>query len=145
MFYYLITFLTGNGQQASVLRADEQLEIGTVKQYYTKYSKINGLRIKSIVPIKKETNTTNLSIDNYLKFGDLYAQRALEYSERYGIVTYKVVNNKMSFNQNYNNSECIGGVWKRNPCTYRRTVNLDTLEVKTEKLQRLQKNGWDNI
>lgn len=145
MFYYLITFLTGNGQQARVLRTDEKLETGTVKQYYAKYSKINGLRIKSIVPIENETNITNLDMDNYLKFGDLYAQRALEYSEHYGIVTYKVVNNKMTFNQNYNNSEFIGGAWRKNPSTYRRTVNLDTFEVKTEKLQRLQKNGWDNV
>lgn len=126
-----------------MLRTDEKLETGTVKQYYTKYSKINGLRIKSIVPIENETNITNLDIDNYLKFGDLYAQRALEYSEHYGIVTY--VNNKMTFNQNYNNSEFIRGAWRRNPSTYRRTVNLDTFEVKTEKLQRLQKNGWDNV
>lgn len=145
MFYYLITFIVGTGQQARVLRSDEKLETGAIKQYYTKYSKMNGLRIKSIVPIENEKNITNLSIDNYLKFGDLYAQRALEYSEHYGIVTYKVVNNKMTYNQNYNNSECIGGVWKRNPSTYRRIVNLDTLEVKTEKLQRLQKNGWDNV
>lgn len=145
MFYYLITFIVGTGQQARVLRTDEKLETSTVKQYYTKYSKINGLRIKSIVPIENETNITNLDIDNYLKFGDLYAQRALEYSEHYGIVTYKVVNNKMTFNQNYNNSEFIGGAWRRNPSTYRRIVNLDTFEVKTEKLQRLQKNGWDNV
>lgn len=145
MFYYLITFLTGNRQQARVLRADEKLETDTVKQYYAKYSKINRHRIESIVPIENETNITNLDIDNYLKFGDLYAQRALEYSEHYGIVTYKVVNNKMTFNQNYNNSEFIGGAWRRNPSTYRRTVNLDTFEVKTEKLQRLQKNGWDNV
>lgn len=145
MFYYLITFIVGTGQQARVLRSDEKLETGAIKQYYTKYSKMNGFRIKSVVPIENEKNITNLNIDNYLKFGDLYAQRALEYSEHYGIVTYKVVNNKMTYNQNYNNSECIGGVWKRNPCTYRRTVNLDTLEVKTEKLQRLQRNGWDNV
>lgn len=144
MFYYLITFIVGTGQQTRVLRSDEKLETGAIKQYYTKYSKMNGFRIKSIVTIENEKNITNLSIDNYLKFGDLYAQRALEYSEHYGIVTYKVVNNKMTYNQNYNNSECIG-VWKRNPCTYRRTVNLDTLEVKTEKLQRLQRNGWDNV
>lgn len=108
MFYYLITFVLGNEQQVRVLRTDEKLETGTVKQYYTKYSKINGLRIKSIAPIENETNITNLDIDNYLKFRDLYAQRALEYSEHYGIVTYKVVNNKMTFNQNYNNSEFIG-------------------------------------
>lgn len=75
----------------------------------------------------------------------IYEQRALEYVERYGIITYKLKGKYIIYNQNYNNKECIGGKWKLNPCTYQRTVDLDTLEVTSKKLQRLQKNGWDNV
>ena len=31
MFYYLITFIVGTGQQARVLRSDEKLETGAIK------------------------------------------------------------------------------------------------------------------
>lgn len=75
---------------------------------------------------------------------DIYEEKALQYSERYGITTYKVIGNKMIQNQNYYNNEFIGK-WIKKPCTYQRTVNLDTMETTSKKLQRLQKNGWNNV
>lgn len=75
---------------------------------------------------------------------EIYKQRALEYAEKYGIITYKVIGNKMIYNVNFYNSEFIGK-WVRKPCTMQRTVNLDTMEVTSKQLQRLQKNGWDNV
>ena len=75
---------------------------------------------------------------------EVYEQRALEYAEKYGVVTYKVVGNKMIYNVNFYNSEFIGK-WVRKPCTVQRAVNLDTMEVTSKQLKRLQKNGWDNV
>ena len=75
---------------------------------------------------------------------EIYKQRALEYAEKYGIITYKVIGNKMIYNVNFYNSEFIGkGV--RKPCTVQIAVNLDTMEVTSKQLKRLQKNGWDNV
>ena len=74
-----------------------------------------------------------------------YDALALSYAEHYGILTYKVSGNLMIYNQNYQNNEFIGGRWQANPYTYQRTVNLDTMEVTTKKLQRMNKNGWDNV
>lgn len=75
----------------------------------------------------------------------VYEQKALQYAEHYGIITYKVTGNTMIYNQNYRNSECINGKWRDNPCTYQRRINLDTMETTTIKLKRLNKNGWDNV
>jgi hypothetical protein len=76
---------------------------------------------------------------------EYYEQKALEYAEHYGILTYSIKGNLMIYNQNYNNNEFIGGKWTKNPCTYQRTINLDTGEESSKRLQRLQKNGWDNV
>ena len=51
----------------------------------------------------------------------------------------------MIYNQNRRNKEFIGGKWVENPCTYQRTINLDNGEESSKRLQRLQKNGWDNV
>lgn len=74
-----------------------------------------------------------------------YELLARQYAEKYGIVTYKVSSNCMIYNQNYKNTEYNGKRYVSKPCTYRRTVNLDTGVTTTEKLQRLVKNGWDNV
>ena len=75
---------------------------------------------------------------------EIYEQKALDYANKYGIITYKVVGNKMIYNVNFYNSE-FKGKWVRHPCTVQRTVNLDTFEVTSKQLQRVQKNGWNNI
>ena len=76
---------------------------------------------------------------------DRYEHLALEYAEKFGIISYKVIGNKMRFNQNYHNKEFICGKWINNPCTYQRILNLDTMQIDTIKLKRLQKDGWNNV
>lgn len=73
-----------------------------------------------------------------------YEKLASIYAEKFGIVSYRVKGKYMIYNQNYNNSEYLGK-WVRNPCTYQRKVNLDTGEVESKKLQRVQKDGWYNV
>lgn len=74
-----------------------------------------------------------------------YEQLAIEYAEKYGIISYRIIGNKMKFNQNYYNKEFIKGKWRNNPCTYQRVLDLDTMQLNTIKLKRLQKDGWNNI
>lgn len=74
-----------------------------------------------------------------------YNNKALQYAEHYGIITYRVKGKYMIYNQNYNNSEFVNGKWTKNPCTYQRTINLETGEESSRKLGRMQKNGWDNV
>ncbi len=71
-----------------------------------------------------------------------YDEIALAYAEKYCIILYKVKGRYMIYNQNYYNSEFIGK-WIRKPCTYQRTVNLDTMEVTSRQLQRINKDGWN--
>ena len=80
-----------------------------------------------------------------LKTNQEYEFLARQYAEKFGIVTYKVKGNLLIYNQNYSNVEFIGGRYVSNPCTYQRTINLDTNEVSSVRLQRLNKNGWDNV
>lgn len=76
---------------------------------------------------------------------DYYNNKALGYAEHYGILTYRIKDNLMIYNQNYNNTEFVGNKWVKNPCTYQRTINLDTGEETSKKLHRLQKDGWNNV
>lgn len=76
---------------------------------------------------------------------EYYEAKALAHAERYGILEYRVKKNIMIYNQNYKNTEYINGKWRDTPCTYQRIVNLDTGEISTKKLQRLQKDGWHNV
>ena len=76
---------------------------------------------------------------------DYYNNKALGYAEHYGILTYRVKGNLMIYNQNYNNTEFVGNKCVKNPCTYQRTINLDTGEETSKKLHRLQKDGWNNV
>ena len=73
-----------------------------------------------------------------------YNDLAREHAERFGIVDYRVKGRYMIYNQNYHNKEFIGK-WVSKPCTYQRRVNLDTMEIETVKLKRLQKDGWANV
>lgn len=76
---------------------------------------------------------------------EYYEQKALEYAEYYGILTYKVKGSFMIYNQNRRNKEFLGGKWVENPCTYQIKVNLDTMQTTVLQLRRLQKDGWDNV
>lgn len=73
-----------------------------------------------------------------------YEDLALQYAEKYGIISYKVKGKFMIYNQNYYNGEYLGK-WVRKPCTYQRKVNLETGETVTKKLGRLVKDGWNNV
>lgn len=68
-----------------------------------------------------------------------YESAAVFYAEKWGILSYKVKGNKMIFNQNYK-EDCFGHC-----ATYQRIFNLDTKVTETKKLQRLQKDGWQNV
>lgn len=76
-----------------------------------------------------------------------YQEKAQIYAESYGIITYHLEGNKMIYYQNYREPQYnhIKGKWEDNPTTYKRIVNLDTYDNSTEKLQRLNKEGWDNV
>lgn len=63
-----------------------------------------------------------------------YMSLATRYAEKYGIITFRV-NVTLSTQ---------GGKWVSKPYTVQRTVNLDTRKVSSVRLQRLQKNDWDN-
>jgi hypothetical protein len=69
---------------------------------------------------------------------NLYEQRALEYAERYGIVKYTVKGNIMTYKVSFRGSAC------QPHYTVKRTVNLDTGEVKSEMMQRYSKEGEYN-
>lgn len=89
-------------------------------------------------------NNLTLTKDNKLISNKDYNQIALEYAEKYGIITYKVKDNYMIYNQNYKNSEFIGK-WVEKPYTMQRKVNLETMQTDSIKLKRVQKDGWDNV
>lgn len=74
-----------------------------------------------------------------------YNNLALLHAEKYGIITYKVKNFYMIYNQNYYNKEFFNGKWTSKPCTYQRIVDLRTNTIQSKKLKRLQKDGWDNV
>ena len=93
---------------------------------------------------KKASVPSNL-VKNKGKSAKDFSQVALTYAERYGIITYKVVGHFMTYNQNYTESEFIGGKWTRKAKTVQRKVDLTTGEVESTVLKRLQKNGWDNV
>lgn len=76
---------------------------------------------------------------------EYYNNKALEYAEHYGILTYSIKGNLMIYNQNRRNTEFLGGKWVENPCTYQIKVNLDTMQTAALKLKRLRKDGWDNV
>ena len=59
-----------------------------------------------------------------------YDQRALRYAERYGIVTYRIRGNEMTYTETFN----VEG------CTYDVSVNLDTMREKRTKRKKKRKN-----
>lgn len=73
-----------------------------------------------------------------------YQDKALMYAERYGIIDYRVEGKYIIWNQNYTNSEFMGGKWMNKPFTIQAKVNLDNYKMQSRKLQKLQRNGWNN-
>ena len=74
-----------------------------------------------------------------------YEQKALVYAESYGIITYHLEGHNLIYYQNYREPEFVNGRWDDNPTTYKRIVDLDTYITATEKLKRLNPEGWDNV
>lgn len=68
-----------------------------------------------------------------------YAQKAICWAERYGIVKYRVKGNKMIYNRSY-------PAYLNEPAyTIQHTVNLDTMtEEHTKRLKRLDREGFYN-
>lgn len=79
----------------------------------------------------------NIKYNQYGRFltiiREVYEQRGLEYVEKYGVITYKVIGNKMIYNSEFSSKQV------RKPCTMQRIVNLDTMGVKSKQLHRFQK------
>ena len=141
-FVVEVTFKVSSGCTVRILRSDTKLTEKQIASYYSKFCKANNCKFDLVSCV---TNN-NLPIDTYdSSCPDYYAFKALCYAENKGILKYRVKNSYMIFNQNYSNKECIGGSWVENPCTYQRTVDLDSGVVTTKKLQRLQKDGWSNV
>lgn len=147
MYPYVVevVFRLNKGCMSRLLRSKAPLTTQQVKSFYTKFCRFNNCNFDLVVNVTNISLAKNLVIDTYTGAGDYYTSKALLYAESYGIVSYKVKGNLLIYNQNYSNKECIGGSWVENPCTYQRTVDLDSGEVITKKLQRLQKDGWDNV
>lgn len=142
-YVYEVTFKRDNAYDLSrVLRSNTKLTEKQIASYYSKFCKVNYFKFFKVSDVTGKI----LPIDTYNSdCPDYYTFKALCYAESKGIVSYRVKNNYMIFNQNYSNKECIGGSWVENPCTYQRAVDLDTGVVTTNKLQRLQKDGWNNV
>lgn len=141
-YVYEVTFKVNSGCVGRILRSDVKLEPKKIESYYSKFCKANNCKFA----LASCVTNNNLPVDTYgSSCPDYYAFKALCYAESKGIVSYRVKNNYMIYNQNYSNKECIGGSWVENPCTYQRTVDLDSGVVTTKKLKRLQKDGWNNV
>ena len=141
-YVYEVTLKANSCYISRILRSNTNLTEKQMASYYSKFCKANNCKFAFVSCV---TNN-NLPVDTYdSSCPDYYEFKALCYAESRGIVSYRVKNSYMIFNQNYSNKECIGGSWVENPCTYQRTVDLDSGAVTTKKLQRLQKDGWDNV
>ena len=148
--YLEITFTEGHYTRSRILKTDKELTEKQVKVYYQEFCKANKMWINYVTPwgdeILQWVKRENVPVDIYsINRMYSYNAKATEYAEKYGIITYKLQNNYMIFYQNYYNKECLGGKWVNKPCTYKRIVDLDTLNVESVQLKRLQKSGWDNI
>lgn len=138
----------GYNNIGNLLKRDANCIKKLASEYYEKYCRIHKLKVDSCSLLNQEqlirySKDTPVDIHSYTT--DFYHYKAAMYTEKYGIISYKITGNSLLYNQNYLNKEFIGGKWKENPCTYQRIVNLDTGEVVSKRLQRLQKNGWDNV
>lgn len=69
------------------------------------------------------------SIVKYVLDGDTYEDRALRYAEEIGIISYKVDKNTMVYYDTY----------ELERMTYKRVINLDTLEETVTEMSRYYK------
>lgn len=68
----------------------------------------------------------------------IYSQRALQYSEKYGIIEYRIKGNLMIYNVSY-------PAYLGNPhYTIQHTVNLDSGVEQTKQLKRFDSKGLVN-
>lgn len=74
-----------------------------------------------------------------------YRLRAQRYAERYGIIKYHVLGSKMVFYDNHREVERVGDTFKKVSYTMKRTVNLETGAETSQRLKRLNKEGWQNV
>lgn len=136
-----VVFKTNSGYASRLLRTKSSLTNQQVQSFYSKFCKFNNCRVEAV----KDATNNNLQVDIYMSDCNYYESKALIYAEEYGIISYKVKDNIMIYNQNYSEDEFIRGKWTSKPCTYQRLLNLDSGNTDTRKLQRLQKDGWDNV
>lgn len=144
MNYYGLVFKAKNGSTVKrCLESLDTLQERDIKRFYHKLCAKENLKLagceRMSMPMSEELT------DSYDTYSEFYEKRARRYAEYYGIITYKVRGNLMIFNQNYNQNEVNGGTWVEKPVTYRREVELYTYNVRSTKLDRLQRNGWDNV
>lgn len=74
-----------------------------------------------------------------------YRLRAQQYAERFGIIKYHVSGNKMVYYDNHREVERVGNTFKKVAYTMKRIVNLDTGAETSQRLRRLNKEGWQNV
>ena len=151
MTYIDVSFSDGYATRSRILNINEKYSTSInkekVEKYYSKYCRINKLKVFSITHLndkQAKRYSVDSPVDIYSDNTDFYTQKALEYAEKYGIITYKVDGKYLIYNQNYNANE-FKGKWTRKPHTMQRRVDLDTMAVESRKLDRVQKNGWDNV
>ena len=70
---------------------------------------------------------------------------ALEYAAKYGIKKYRVSGKYLVYFQNYRDIEYNAGEWRRRTRSYKRTVDLETLSVRTEQFPSIVQDGWCNV
>lgn len=154
MLFFEVTFTDGFGSMSRILEI-RNTQINTIvdikkvaEVYYKEYCKVHKLKVYSCSPLDDvlaERYSKDTPVDKHSYIDDFYSQKAFDYVGKYGVLTYRINGKYLIYNQNYYNREFIGNRWRTNPCTYQRIVNLDTDEVETRRLKKLQKTGWNNV
>ena len=165
MYYFEVTFYDGFGTSSRILEVyDIQINTGTnidnllkrednyikdlASKYYAKYCRIHKLKVNKCSLLNQEQlsrYSKDTPVDRHSYANDFYHYKATMYVEKYGIVSYKIIDKHIVYNQNYYNKEFIKGKWINRPCTYQRIVDLDTGKTESKQLKRLQKDGWNNV
>lgn len=144
MNHYAVVFKAKNESTVNrCLESLDTLQERDIKRFYHKLCAKENLKLagyeRVAMPMSEDLT------DSYDTYSEFYEKRARRYAEYYGIINYKVRGNIMIFNQNYGQKEVASGTWVGKPVTYRREVELYTYNVRSTKLDRLQRNGWDNV
>lgn len=70
---------------------------------------------------------------------------ALMYAEKYGIRKYRVSGKYLVYFRNYRNTEFKHGAWRRCDRSYKYTVDLETMKIRSEQLPEIVQEGWLNV